>query len=127
MRKSYLVIIAIVVFLGFSGFFYLNFIRATGFKTQNELIDSFVENIPNNDVCETHFVNATFTSCKTFVDLLVDDTVSVKSSTAVQDEVIVVLTINGNDAEFRFYFDTTLNTGIKSFFNKQYFLIEYIE
>lgn len=126
MRKLYIILIIFFMVLGLVGFFYLGFVRATGFKTKNDVIESFVENIPSSDVCETHFIDATFDSCSTFVDLLVDDNVTVKSSTAVQEKMLVVLTINDNDAEFIFHFQTTKNTGLKSVFNKQYFLIEYI-
>lgn len=127
MKKIYIILIAAVVFISVAGYFYISFIRTTGYKTKIEVTESFVNELAEGDVCENHYIDATLPSCTIFVDLLVDDTVVLKSITAVQEDNIVVLTIEGTDVEFRFHYEVTKNSGIKRIFNKEYYLIQYVE
>lgn len=126
--KKLWVIGLLVLIIGASGlYFYASIIKPKGFESRVEVIDSFINNLKEEDVCEKHFISTTKDSCLTFVDLLIEDDVVLRSNTETPNHQLVVLSINGNESEFVFRFEVEKVTGISRLFNKEYYLITYIE
>jgi hypothetical protein len=127
MRKLGIIILLLVI-IGASGlYFYVSIIKPKGFESRVEVIESFVSNIKESDVCDEHFIETTQASCLTFVDLLIEDNVTIRSTTETPNHQLVLLSINGNESEFIFRFEVEKVTGISRLFNKEYYLITYIE
>lgn len=127
MRKFYFIVGGIVVTFLFGLIVYNTYIKPSGFETGNEITSSFITNIKENDVCDTHFTSESKASCIAFTDALLEDTVSIKNSTWQSSNLIVVLDINGNEGSFEFHFQVTKNSGLEGIFNSEYYLIEHIE
>lgn len=123
--KKLFVVILILAVIG--GGVYYFFVRATGFSSKGDLVNGFIENIKQDDVCDEYFTKDSNSICLDFVAAVGENQLIVKSVTPSSDGATVVLINGENQSAFTFHMSTTKNNGLKAIFNKEYYLIDYIE
>jgi hypothetical protein len=90
------------------------------------LTTSFLDNITDDGVCESHFNPNTVSLCETFQTTL-GTTSFTHSEVGSGDEVVVTITIGSNEDTFTFSFIEEENTSLNRFLNPTTYLIDIIE
>jgi len=128
MRKLLRLGIIVVIVAGVLYVGYLVFVNPRGFTNKETLVESFIDNINSSDVCEKHFNEETLSYCEDFVGLFEGNSVVITEIDTNGSNVVFSLMIddNVNEIEFTASFVSEEVTGLKSFFNKEYLLIDYI-
>ena len=123
--KILLGIIVVGGVIGAGVYFFL--MRPTGFTTKEEVVQAFITDVKTDGACKKYFDSSTIDLCDIFVEALGTGTVTYVSSVTKGDDLRIVLKVGDTNVEFDVSFVTTKNSGLKAIFNKEYYLIEYIE
>ena len=119
----------LLIFIGILGVLYaayMIFMMPSGFVDKNALVNSYIDNLSASDVCEEHFNEETAGHCAALTGLMKDHTVVVVNTTTSGDNLIVYLTVDGSEINFVVSFIEVPVTGLKSFFNKTYYYIDFM-
>ncbi len=119
----------LLIFIGFLGVLYaayMIFMMPGGYVNKVDAVNGYITNLSAEDVCEKHFNEETQAHCASMTGLLKDHVVVVTSTTVSGDNVTLALTVDGVPMEFDVSFVAVEVTGVKSFFNKTYYLIDFM-
>jgi hypothetical protein len=90
------------------------------------LTTSFLDNITDDGVCESHFNPNTLSLCETFQTTM-GSTTFTHSEVASGEEVVATITVGTNEETFTFSFIEEENTSLNRFFNPTIYFIDIIE
>ena len=116
----------IIILAGVGYAVYFVFIIPAGFTDKEELINSYFTNIQSESLCEDHFNSETEDYCLNLQLLIEDRTLEVVTLTIDGDNYLATVSVNGEDIEYEISFIEIEVTGLKSFMNSTYYLIDFI-
>lgn len=119
----------VLIFVGFLGILYaayMVFMIPSGYVSKVDLVNGYISNLDSSDVCEKHFNLETETHCESMITLLKDHEVEVTSVAGSGENIILTLTLDGSEIYFEVSFIEVEVTGVKSVFNKIYYLIDFM-
>lgn len=120
--KRVLIVVGVIALLYFV---YLFFIMPNGFVNEEAVVTSFIENIESSDVCQTHFIEETSSICEAFITSVEEESLVIESMTKTSSGMSVVIKVTDEvDLDFDFTFKTYEPSGLRKFFNGEYYLIE---
>ncbi len=122
--KKLLIYIVVLGGVGYGGFLVL--VNPGGFTNKEELINSYFTNIESETVCIEHFNSETEDFCLSYTNLMDNNTLEVKTLTKNGNDYIATVSVDSVDIEFDISFVEIKVTGLKSFFNSTYYLIDVI-
>lgn len=102
------------------------FVIPAGYVSKTDVVNGYITNLNSADVCEKHFNEETQDHCASMTGLLKDHVVLVTSQAIVGETIIVSLTVDGIAMTFEVSFVAVEVTGVKSFFNKTYYYIDFM-
>ena len=123
LRKIFIILI-ILAGLGYSVYFI--FIIPAGFNDKETLVESYFENIRSSDVCDEHFNSESEVYCLGFTDLMDGKTLVISDLGPNGDNLTLNIVVDDVDMEFTVSFVEIEVSGVKSFMNKTYYLIDII-
>ena len=118
-----------LILLGFVGVLYaayMVFMMPSGYVNKADVVNGYITNLNSADVCEKHFNEETQDHCDSMTTLLKDHVVVVNSAVANGEKITLSLTVDGTTMQFEVSFVTVPVTGLKSFFNKTYYYIDFM-
>lgn len=119
----------LLIFIGFLGVLYvcyMVFMMPSGFVNKTDVVNSYITNLSTADVCEKHFNEETQAHCESMTGQLKDHVVVVSSIAASGDNLILTITVDGTIMVFEVSFVAVEVTGVKGFFNKTYYYIDFM-
>lgn len=126
MRKlgKFLLVIVVLGGIGYGVFTF--FLSPTVNNDKLTLTASFLDNITDATVCESHFNPNTISLCESFQTTM-GSTSFTHTEVAAGSNVVSTITISGNDESFTFSFIEEENTGLGAFLNATNYYIDLIE
>ena len=119
----------LLIFVGFLGVLYaayMVFMMPSGYVNKTDVVNGYITNLSSADVCEKHFNEETQEHCESMTGLLKDHVVVVNSAVVNGDNITLSLTVDGTTMVFDVSFVAVEVTGVKSFFNKTYYYIDFM-
>ena len=126
MKKFGKRLLIVIGFLGVLYVAYMVFMMPSGFVNKTDVVNSYISNLSSADVCEQHFNEETQDHCASMTGQLKDHVVVVTSIAASGDNLILTITVDGTVMVFEVSFVVVEVTGLKSFFNKTYYYIDFM-
>ncbi|PAT01070.1 hypothetical protein CI105_08635 [Candidatus Izimaplasma bacterium ZiA1] len=118
-------IIFVVVVAGYTVF--ALFLAPKGFTSEEQVVESFFENIKRNDVCLTHIVYENTSYCEDVAALFSDkDSITITTIDTINGEVSVVLDVDDVEVPLMFTFTKTKVTGLRGLIYDYYYVIDYL-
>ena len=102
------------------------FVMPAGYVNKTDVVNGYINNLNSIDVCEEHFNEETQNHCTSMTNLLKDHVVVVTDQQVVGDTIVVSLTVDGIVMTFEVSFVAVEVTGVKRFFNKVYYYIDFM-
>jgi len=116
----------LIIIAGVGYAVYFVFIIPAGFTDKEELINSYFTNIQSESLCEDHFNPETEDFCLNLQILIENRTLVVTTLTKDGDNYLATVSVDGVDNIFEISFIEVEVTGLKSFMNSTYYLIDLI-
>ena len=127
MKKLGKRLLIVVIIVGVLYGAYMLFVMPAGYTDKDQLATDFFTNINDANACDTYFSSETASYCESFTALFEGETVGVSRTVTSGSTIIATVTVGTNSEEFTVSFITKEVTGMKSFFNKEYYYIDIIE
>ena len=127
MKKLIKIVGIIVIVLGVIYGSYLLFVVPNGFTSEEAAVASFITNMDDNNTCSEHFYSETTDICEFLVLELGSKEVEFTSGVKTSEGMDITLTIDTIEVDFEVTFYEYEPSGLRSFFNSEYYLIETIE
>ena len=105
---------------------FMVFVNPGGFVDKSTLTNSYIDNLTKTGVCADHFNEETQAHCDSMTDLLKGHTVVVVSAIVSGENINLTITVDSAEMSFVVSFVEVEVTGLKSTFNKTYFLIDFM-
>jgi len=103
------------------------FLAPKGFTSEEQVVESFFENIKSSDVCLTHIVYENTSYCEDIADLFADkDSITITTIDTINGEVSVVLDVDDVEVPLLFTFTKTKVTGLRGLIYDYYYVIDYL-
>jgi hypothetical protein len=106
---------------------FMLFVKANGFTTERDVVVSFVANLEDPNVCNDHFVSETESICEVLVTQFEGKEVEFTSGKRTIDGLEVVLTVDDIEVDLLFNFEDYEPSGLRSYLNDEYYLIDTVE
>lgn len=119
----------VLIFIGIIGVIYaayMIFVMPAGYINEADVVNGYITNLNSADVCEKHYNEETQDHCDSMTTLLKDHIVVVTGTSANGDLITLSITVDGVAMEFDVSFVEVEVTGVKSVFNKTYYLIDFM-
>ena len=120
--RNLLFVVIIIAGIGY-GVYYV-FVIPSGFTDKEELLNSYFDNFETESSCENHYNPETEDFCINFQNSNGTRTLEVTDLTKNGDDYVVNVLVGGVETEFNFTFIEVEVTGVKSFMNSTYYLID---
>ena len=127
MKKKIRVGFIFVVILGLGYITYTIVLKPSVFNAPLTLVEDYLSNLSDPEICESHFNTETTEVCTVFTEALKSEEVTVTQIVASGNIVVVELSVSTTISEFTFTLKEEETGGIRGFIHKQKYLIDTIE
>ena len=119
----------VLIFVGILGVLYaayMIFMMPSGYVNKIDVVNGYIANLDNADICEKHFNEETQNHCDSITNLFEGKEVIITNTVVDGDNIILSVTVDGIAMEFEVSFVAVTVTGVKSVFNKIYYYIDFM-
>ena len=107
--------------------FYLLLVKPNGFKSEEDVIKSFISNYSSSDACDVHWGSETASVCEVFQDGFSDVTLEFVSGRRVVGGMEITVSSGDDELDLMVTFIDYEPSGLRKYLNSDYYLIDNIE